>query len=617
MCGIVGFFGLELGEDERRAALRRMSAAVRHRGPDDEGYFDAPSIGLGMRRLSIVDLQGGHQPVASEDGRIQLVFNGEIYNHVPLREALRARGYAFRTKSDTEVILRQYQSGGVDALSELNGMFAIAIWDGRNGTLTLVRDRLGVKPLYYYWDGRRLFFASEIKAILASGCVSAEIEPRGIWDYLTFRYVPGPASIWKQIHKLPPAHFLTISIDRPEPLLTRYWDIPYGDTARHGDDDQFDQEFAALFTDAVNLRMNADVRVGVLLSGGLDSSAIAAAISKAPGARLSTYSVAFADSPETDERQYAREVAAHVGADHHEVVIGKEEFLDFLPRFVVATDEPLADLASIPLYYVSRLARERVKVVLSGEGSDEILGGYNFDEAVRLWDAAPQPRDGLLKRLLGRSTDGGNGVDLRRALVPMHMTNYLDTAAKRRLMSRAEYPDSLDVIRAALGRVNSTEPLHQALYVYCQNWLVEDLLMKADKMSMANSLELRTPFLDYRLVEWAARAPSCVKVGRDPDGQYRTKRVLRRFAQRHLPARIVTRPKQGFPVPVYGWLSNILKSWAHDLVGGSDSRLRNWFTKQGVDAVLANGTAAESGMLDRHRLWNLLILELWLKAWHP
>ncbi len=617
MCGIVGFFGPELGEDERRAALRRMSNAVRHRGPDDEGYFDAPLIGLGIRRLSIVDLQGGHQPVASEDGRVQLVFNGEIYNHAALRETLRARGYAFRTKSDTEVILRQYQSGGVDALSELNGMFAIAIWDGRSGTFTLVRDRLGVKPLYYHWDGRRLFFASEIKAILASGCVSAEIEPRGIWDYLTFRYVPGPASIWKQIHKLPPAHFLTISIDRPHPMLKRYWDIPYADAARHGDDDQFDQEFAALFTDAVNLRMNADVPVGVLLSGGLDSSAVAAAISQAPGARLSTYSVAFADSPETDERQYAREVAAHVGADHQEVVIGEEEFLDFLPRFVVATDEPLADLASVPLYYVSRLARERVKVVLSGEGSDEILGGYNFDEAVRSWDAASQPRSGILKRLLSRFTDGGNAVDLRRALVPMHMTNYFDTAAKGRLMSGAEYPDSLDVIREALSRVKSTEPLHQALYVYCQNWLVEDLLMKADKMSMANSLELRTPFLDYRLVEWAARTPSRIKVGRDPDGQYRTKRVLRRFAQRHLPERIITRPKQGFPVPVYGWLSNSLKPWAHDLVGGSDSRLRNWLTRQGIDAALANGSATESNMLDRHRLWNLLILELWLRAWRP
>jgi asparagine synthase (glutamine-hydrolysing) len=519
--------------------------------------------------------------------------------------------------SDTEVILRQYEAGGVEALSELNGMFAVAIWDGRDGSLTLVRDRLGVKPLYYYWDGRQLFFASEIKAILASGRITAEIEPRGIWDYLTFRYVPGPSSIWKHVYKLPPAHHLKISVDHPEPRLARYWDIPYADTVRRGDDELFDREFAALFTDAVNLRMVADVPVGVLLSGGLDSSAVAAAIAQAPGVRLSTFTVAFADSPETDERQYAREVASHVGAEHHEVVIDKSEFLDFLPKFVIAADEPLADLASIPLYYVSRLARERVKVVLSGEGSDEVLGGYNFDEAVRTWDTARRPGNEFLQRLLGLFGNGAGAIDLRQAPIPMHMTNYMDSAGKRKLMPDLDYPDSLDVIRDALARVDSREPLHQALYVYCQNWLVEDLLMKADKMSMTNSLELRTPFLDYRLVEWAARTPSWVKVGRDPDGQYRTKRMLRRFAQRHLPARIVDRPKQGFPVPVYGWLSDGLTSWAHDLIGGTDARLRGWCAAEGIEVALTRGTSTDATILDRHRLWNLIILELWLRAWQP
>lgn len=615
MCGIVGFFGFNADESERRVVLRRMCDAVRHRGPDDEGYFDAPLVGLGMRRLSVIDLEGGHQPIASEDERIQLVFNGEIYNHAALRATLRSRGCVFRTSSDTEVILRLYQAGGIAALSELNGMFAIAIWDAHHRSLSLVRDRLGVKPLYYYWDGERLFFASEIKAILDSGCVAAEVEPRGIWDYLTFRYVPAPASIWKRIYKLPPAHRLTISFDRPMPRLSRYWDIPYAETTRRGDDDLFDQEFADLFVDAVNLRMVADVPVGVLLSGGLDSSAVAAAILLTPAARLSTFSVAFADSPETDERRYARDVADHVGAEHHEVVIGENEFLSFLPRFVVATDEPLADLASVPLYYVSRLAREQVKVVLSGEGSDEILGGYNFDEAVQSWDRMRQGRSGYLRQLLGRAAGGNETTDLRRALVPMHMTNYMDTHAKRRLMPGAEYPDSLDVVRDELARVKSSDPLHQALYVYCQNWLVEDLLMKADKMSMSNSLELRTPFLDYRLVEWAARVPSHVKVGREPDGGYCTKRVLRRFAEHRLPAHIIARPKQGFPVPVYGWLSTRLKSWAHDLIGGQTACLRNWLAAAEIDATLTRGTSADAELLDQHRLWNLLILELWFKAW--
>jgi asparagine synthase (glutamine-hydrolysing) len=615
MCGIAGYFGLNAGADERRAVLRRMCDAMRHRGPDEDGYYESPQVGLGMRRLSIIDLEGGHQPVASDDGRIQLVFNGEIYNFAGLRKALRAQGATFRTASDTEVILRQYEAGGLDALGALNGMFAIAIWDGRDGTLTLVRDRLGVKPLYYFWDGRQLVFASEIKAILASKRTPASIEPRSLWDYLTFRYVPGPGSIWKQIYKLPPAHRLTISVAQPQPRLTRYWDIPYSEPARAGSDEQFDQEFAELFTDAVNLRMIADVPVGVLLSGGLDSSAVAAAIARVPGARLSTFSVAFADSPDIDERPYAREVATHIGADHHEIVIDKDDFIGYLPRFVVASDEPLADLASIPLYYVCRLAREQVKVVLSGEGSDEVLGGYNFDDAVRAWDDGRPSRGGLLRRLLGRFADDGDAIDLRREPVPMHMTNYMDSAGKRALMPGHEHPDSLDVVRDALARVGSREPLHQALYAYCQNWLVEDLLMKADKMSMANSLELRTPFLDYRLVEWAARAPAWVKVGRDPDGQYRTKRVLRRFARHHLPERVITRPKQGFPVPVYRWLSGHLKPWAHDLLGGRDARSRAWFAGEGIEALLASGTAPSAVVLDQHRLWNLLILELWLREW--
>jgi asparagine synthase (glutamine-hydrolysing) len=397
--------------------------------------------------------------------------------------------------------------------------------------------------------------------------------------------------------------------------VTRYWDIPYGDPAGRGDDATYDDEFADLFADAVNIRMIADVPVGVLLSGGLDSSAVAAAIAQAPGARLSTFSVAFADSPETDERQYAREVASHVGAEHHEVVIGRDEFVEFLPQLVVATDEPLADLASVPLHYVCRLARERVKVVLSGEGSDEVLGGYNFDEAVHAWDVAQAPRGGAVRRLLGRLASNAEPVDLRRAPVPLHMTNYMDSAEKRALMPALEYPDSMDIVRDSLARVPTREPLHQALYVYCQNWLVEDLLMKADKMSMANSLELRTPFLDYRLVEWAARAPARIKVGREVDGHYRTKRVLRRYARHSLPARIVDRPKQGFPVPVYGWLSTSLASWARDIVGGTGTRLRDWCAAAALERALALGTSPTAAILDQHRLWNLLVLELWLRAW--
>jgi asparagine synthase (glutamine-hydrolysing) len=350
----------------------------------------------------------------------------------------------------------------------------------------------------------------------------------------------------------------------------------------------------------------ADVPVGVMLSGGLDSSAVAAAAIRPDGPPLNTFSVSFDESPATDERPYARRVAAHLGTLHHEVVIGQQDFTGLLPEFVRMTDEPLADLASIPLYCVSKLAREHVKVVLSGEGSDEILGGYEFELLVQAWG-----RKSRVRRLWERLR--------RRDEEPMlNMTNYLSSEEKERLFGGGvRFPDSMEPLRADLRHLGSRDRLHQVLYTFCQSWLVEDLLMKADKMSMANSLELRTPFLDYRLVEWAARCPSWIKVGPNGNGELVTKRILRRFARSRLPAEILARPKQGFPVPVYDWLSGSLQSWAADLLTGPEGRLQHLFDPRAVRRSLALGSAPAGGLLDRHRLWNLLILELWMRAWKP
>lgn len=548
-----------------------------------------------MQRLSVVDLPGGHQPMATVDGALQLVFNGEIYNHRSLRRQLEAAGVAFRTASDTEVILHQWRREGADGLHAFNGMFAFALWDARHRALHLVRDRMGVKPLYYYWDGRVFAFASEIKALLEMPGVVREVNPQAIWDYLTFRYVPGPQTIWRHIAKLPPAHRLTISAAAPQPVVTRWWDIPAPAGDQAPDPDPV-AAFGRLFTDAVRLRMVADVPVGITLSGGIDSSAVAA-VAAQDHPRVKTFSVSFAGSPATDERAYARQVAAHLGTDHAEVEIGQAEFLDFLPAFVRYTDEPLADLASVPLYYVCQLARQSVKVALSGEGADEILAGYDFD---RWWAS----------RLAA-----GRG-DVRRDLVPPHMTNYMDTAAKRALLGdAAEYPDSLEVLRGHLRRAGDRHPLDQMLFLYCQDWLVEDLLMKADRMSMANSLELRTPFLDYRLVEWAARAPLAAKVGETADGRGQTKRVLREFAAGLLPAEILTREKRGFPVPVYDWLADRLKPFAAALLLGTDARLNQWCHRPTLQRLFERGTAADAAAHDRHRLWHLIILEYWLREW--
>ncbi|RAU21826.1 asparagine synthase (glutamine-hydrolyzing) [Paramagnetospirillum kuznetsovii] len=610
MCGIVGVLDPDLNPATAPTMLGAMAATILHRGPDDVGMVVLDYIGLAMRRLAILDLAHGHQPMASPDGRYTIVLNGEIYNHAQLRPELAAQGWGFSTTSDTEVLLAAWALMGRDCLPRLNGMFAFAVWDGREGTLTLARDRLGVKPLYYYHRGGRLLFASEIKALLASGLVDRELDPRGLWDYLTFRYVPGPGSIWRDVAKLPPGHLLTVE-PGGEPAIERWWDIPYAEPTRIRSSRRLQDEFTLLFSDAVRLRMLADVPVGILLSGGLDSSAVAAAAAESGCGRVDTFSVAFADSPATDELPYARQVAAALGLNHTEVVIGRNEFMDTLPSFVHHTDEPLADLASVPLYHVCRLARGSAKVVLSGEGADEILAGYDFDRVVGDWDRAfPMPT--WWRRRLGVRR-----ADPLAADPPPHMTNYLSSADKTAMFRQpVECADSMTRVRTTMNRCGSGEPLNRMLYVYCQDWLVEDLLMKADRMSMAVSLELRTPFLDYRLVEWAAGAPTSVKVGRDEAGDWCTKAVLRQYAATRLPREIVNRPKQGFPVPVYDWLSGPLRDWARDCLAGG-GRLSNWLDPTAVAAMVERGTAEEAPMMDRHRLWNLLILDMWVREWMP
>jgi asparagine synthase (glutamine-hydrolysing) len=599
MCGIAGLFRYEAPDAVRRSLVERMSAVLRHRGPDDSGSYVDERIALGMRRLSVIDLPGGHQPMTTEDGLVHIVFNGEIYNFADIRRHLAATGECFQTHSDTEVILRHYRRNGLAGFDALNGMFAVALWDRRSRELHLVRDRLGVKPLYYFWDGRTFAFASEIKALLELPMVERQIDPRAIWDYLTFRYVPAPNTSWRHVYKLPPGHRLTIGADEGEPRVERWWEIPRPVALSSRSDAELTAQFSELFVDAVKRRMIADVPVGILLSGGIDSSAVAAVAVESHGSNLKTFSVSFVDSLATDERSYARAVARHLGTDHEEIEIGEREFMDLLPEFVRYTDEPLADLASMPLFFVCQLARRRVTVALSGEGADEILAGYDFD---RWWTS--------------RMAAGREHTDLGDDPVPPHMTNYTDSAAKQALFREpiAER-DSADVLRQHVRRAAGQHPLNQMLYLYSQDWLAEDLLMKADRMSMANSLELRTPFLDYRLVEWAAQAPICAKVGRDGDGQWWTKRVLRLFAADRLPPEIIRRPKRGFPVPVYDWLAGSLKTFARDLLLSHDARLGRWFRSEVIRTYVDRGTSVEAATHDRHRLWHLIVLEYWMRAW--
>ena len=627
MCGFVGWFRLDVEAANRIPLLREMCATITHRGPDDHGTYVDDHVGLGFQRLSIVDLEAGHQPMCATSGDIVVTFNGEIFNHVQLRDELIRSGRQFRTRSDTEVILQLYEAEGLNGLEKLNGMFAIAIWDRARGILSLVRDRLGVKPLYYARVGKSLIFGSEIKAILASGRIDKSINRRAVWDYLTYRYVPAPETIWNGIFKLPPAHRLEFRLEDAEPRVSRWWDMPMSTPVTEKSDQEYDDEFRYLFEDAVRLRLQADVPVGITLSGGLDSSAVVAAAGQRS---LHTFSVAFANSPDTDELAYARMVAKEFSTQHHEIVIDENDFVGFLPDFVWHTDEPLADLASVPLYHVSRLARQHVKVVLSGEGADEVFAGYNFENWAKLWNQATLAKkkcSSVTGRLLGLAAPFLPFVRNQQALAslitdqrllaePLSMTNLWSSSEKQELMLSGEsWPDSLDSVRGNLKRLGAQAPMNQVLYSYCQDWLVEDLLMKADRMSMANSLELRTPFLDYRLVEWAARLPVRLKAGPNAAGVFRSKEILRRYASNVLPSAIVERPKQGFPVPVYGWLSGRLARWATDMLLDSESHLAAWFKPAALQDIVRCGTRSDADSVAHHRLWSLLILEIWMRRW--
>jgi asparagine synthase (glutamine-hydrolysing) len=630
MCGIVGVVG-EFSKDECTRIVGKMNRAIIHRGPDDDGVWTQDGFGFGMRRLSIIDLVNGRQPMWDEPAGIGLVFNGEIYNYRALRSKLNARTHLnWSTESDTEVVLKSLVNVGVKGIDDWNGMFAVASWDLKEKKLLLIRDRMGVKPLYYFWDGKTFLFASEIKALLASGLVERKVNRQAIWDYLTYRYVPGPDSIWQQIKKLQPGHLLRFGLGG-QPEEVRYWssDVVSNETNIKSEL-EIDQEFASLFLDAVELRLVAsDVPVGVFLSGGLDSSAIAAAAVELGHKNFHTFSVGFEEGGYFSELPFARQVAKHVGAQYHEVVLDQKRFIESLPDTVYAADEPLADLSIVSLLALSKLARKDVKVVLSGEGSDEVLAGYDFDRAERDWararflQALPNQalRAGAAFSRLGLSDDIRRKAE-KIAKVPLdtwnrielpHITNHFDQGEKEKLWANESHLDSGRIIAKQYAAAKSSDPLQQMLYVYQQSWLVEDLLMKADKATMAESLEARTPFLDYRMVEWANRQRNSVKVKRYGFNRYRTKNVLRRFCETRLPKTIIDRPKRGFPDPANLWLQNGLEGWARDTLLSKDGKLSEVFSKGMMESSIEQASLGKEH--GGERVWMMIVLELWLRVW--
>ena len=630
MCGIVGIVNLEAGCSPDRSAIERAADVLRHRGPDDGGIYTDGQACLGFRRLSIIDLETGTQPMCNEDGTIWVTYNGEIYNFPELAAALKSKGHAFKSRCDTEVILHQYEEQGDACVSAFNGMFAFALWDTRRRRLLLARDRLGIKPLYYALTAEGIVFASELKALLCLPGVDRGLSQESLCNYLTFRYVPGPETIFEGIRKLPPGHLISMEdgvLSEPQ----EYWDIAFSPETHAGrPEDELVEEFSDLLGRAVTSHLVSDVPLGVLLSGGLDSTAMVACMREQGVEDLRTFSVAFETGGQYDERAYAREAATAFGTDHHEVVLSARDFQDLLADFIWHSDEPLADLASVPLFAVARLAREHVTVVLSGEGSDELFGGYPGIEAIlrrgRMMKHLHRIPSGL-RRLAARALEGlvpshgaakwgqalgGSIEDFSRAL-KLNMTNVFSTSEKLGLVDgipneTCRAADAL--LDETYGRRTIPDPLNQILYMYIKLWLPDDLLAKADRMTMANSLELRVPFLDNDLVQFTAELPVSLKVR--PGGllgNWDRKHILRRALHNRVPESILRREKLGFPVPAYEWLATDLRDFAWDHLLERSNPALEWFRRSAVEELLRSSVAGNEKC--RRQVWVLLVLALW------
>jgi len=616
MCGIVGYLG-KFSKNKGLDVVQKMNNEIIHRGPDDFGSFVEENIAFGMRRLSIVDIGGGHQPIFSDDNNYSIVFNGEIYNHVELREDLQKKDIEFNTKSDTEVILKSYMHYGLDFIRKLNGMFSFFILDKKKNKSFLFRDRIGIKPLYYYHNHHNndFLFASEVKSITASGCYEKKLNYQSMNDYLTLRYTDAQHSIWSDIHKLEAGHYVEYDLSTMNFLVKQYWNFEFNNSILKTDK-EYQDEFKELFEDSVEKRIiSSDVPVGLFLSGGLDSSMIAATAVKLGHKNFHTFSVGFEDDRGENELSYAKTMAEFIQSKHHEVIITKEDFINFLPELVYYTDEPYADLTSIPLYFLSQEASKHVKVVLSGEGADELFAGYNLNTTKNSFDSLKKIENlkhffFLLKPFVSsKHKDTLNNIQefsVKRLLEKRssYMTKYWNDTEKEQLFGKS-FNSTNDLISSLYQKTKSSDAIDQILDSYCRLWLVEDLLMKADKMTMANSLEARVPFLDHRLIEFASSLPTHLKVTKNT-----TKYILREYAKDIIPDTILNRPKKGFSIPVYKWLHDELNEWAKDLIINSEElEILN------KELVLQEFNNLNDNIDSAHKIWIIIILHFWLQRW--
>jgi asparagine synthase (glutamine-hydrolysing) len=621
MCGIAGFVNIRESSGGQ-AALERMTTRIAHRGPDGHGWLSDGTAFLGHRRLSIIDVEGGVQPMCTDDGRVWLTYNGEVFNHADLRPDLERAGYQYRTRSDTETILHAYEEYGANCVTRFRGMFAFAIWDQRTGELFCARDRLGIKPFYYYWDGRLFAFASEIKALFEHPAISTALEESELVEYLAFGYGSTDCTLFRGIRKLMPGHTLRLAVreENPQPRVTEYWDVPAAEGSP-GDrsDAEWIKECRARLEETVRMRLMSDVPLGMFLSGGVDSSAIAALMTRMAPGPVKTFAVGY---PETafSELQYARQVATLLRTDHHEVIIGMDDFFQALPNLVWHEDEPIAWPSSVSLHAVSKLASQEVKVVLTGEGSDELFGGYaryNFYlrnlQALKFYGLLPAAirrrargmvsNSPLLSASLRRKI-GHTFVGRSEDIESLYLDNFY-CAWSQDDLARMDAPAG-DPYSSYLHFFNARPHealLSRLLYADQKTYLVE-LLMKQDQMSMATSIESRVPFLDHPLVEFATRVPAHLKI-RNGTGKYILKQALADL----LPPEIIHRKKMGFPTPLTAWLRDRRAAPLMDMIRDRDGLLASFLDLKRVDDLIQRH---QSGFEDgTDRLWRLLNFQIW------
>lgn len=617
MCGIAGIASFGESPPPAEADLRRMCAAMVYRGPDDEGLEVQGRVGLGMRRLSIIDLAGGHQPIYNEDRTVRVVFNGEIYNFPELRAELEKKGHAFATHSDTEVIVHAYEEFGDNFPARLNGMFAIALHDLQCNRLVLARDHVGIKPFYYAFDGANLVWGSEVKVVLASGRVQRTLDPLALGEFLSWEYVPDARTLLQEVRKLPPGHLMVVELGRPACAPRAYWDVPPPQDALPLSEPEWIERIEAQVQRSVRMQMISDVPLGAFLSGGVDSSLVVSAMGRAHA-----FSIGF-DDPTYNELPWSRRVAQHLGIAHTVEII-QPDVRALFERLLLHLDDPIGDFSIFPTFLVSQLARRHVTVCLSGDGGDELFGGYETYLANRMarrlpavlrrcgaveqWLRPSPAKKGLInktKRFLEgwRHNPALGHARWRLFLSEALRTELLDDAVVAAIGGRAD-----DHVLQAFARGGPRDPLDSGLYVDFKTYLPDNILTKVDRMSMAVSLEARVPLLDKDLVELAFQVPANLKIA---GGELKS--ILKKTALRHVPAECLYRSKQGFSIPIKNWLKTTLKPLMDDLLESGRLRRQGLFHVSTVERLVRQHLAGTHN--HSHVLWSLMVFQQWHATW--